>query len=132
MTSPIGSPANALRKLVLPALATLIVCAILVALGVWQLERLAWKEALIARVASALSAAPVAAPGPGDWPALDLAAREYQPVTVAGAFLNTVGRQGVNLCQQAATLQALEGTLKDRLLDLALGVMEPGDGHAPV
>ncbi|MEX2319066.1 MAG: SURF1 family cytochrome oxidase biogenesis protein, partial [Bauldia sp.] len=38
------------RALILPALATLVGIAILVALGVWQLERLAWKTAMIERV----------------------------------------------------------------------------------
>ena len=41
-----------------------------VALGVWQLQRRAWKLDLIERVDARLAAAPVAAPGPADWPAL--------------------------------------------------------------
>ena len=86
MTSPNGP--TALRKLILPALATLIVCAILLALGIWQIERLAWKEALIAAVSERLTAPPVAAPAPASWPQLDLAALEYQPVIVSGKFLN--------------------------------------------
>ncbi len=50
--------------------ATLAVVAIaaLLALGVWQVERLAWKRALIAQVDRRLAAAPVAAPVPADWP----------------------------------------------------------------
>jgi surfeit locus 1 family protein len=76
------------RKLLAPTLATVIVCAILVGLGVWQLQRRAWKEALIAQVFSRLTAAPIAAPAPADWPHLDFTALEYQPVTVTGKFLN--------------------------------------------
>jgi surfeit locus 1 family protein len=76
------------RKLLAPTLATVIVCAILVGLGVWQLQRLAWKEALIAQVFSRLTAAPIAAPAPADWPHLDFTALEYRAVTVAGKFLN--------------------------------------------
>jgi surfeit locus 1 family protein len=71
---------------VLPGLATLVCVAILVALGVWQLQRLAWKEALVAQVAARLSAPPIPAPGPAEWPRLDLAALGYQPVTVSGEF----------------------------------------------
>ena len=78
----------AARSLVLPALATLIVVAILCTLGVWQVERLAWKEALIARVNAGLTATPVSAPGPAEWPTLDLADHEYQSVTVSGTFQN--------------------------------------------
>ena len=53
-------------------IAALVGIAILVGLGVWQLERLQWKEALIARVEAGSTAPPVAAPGPDAWPALDL------------------------------------------------------------
>ena len=45
--------------------------ALLIGLGVWQVERLAWKRALIAQVERRLGAAPVAAPGPGSWGAVD-------------------------------------------------------------
>ena len=38
-----------------------------IALGVWQLERLAWKQALIARVEGRVHAPPTAPPGPGQW-----------------------------------------------------------------
>jgi surfeit locus 1 family protein len=78
-----------LRPLLVPALLTLVVCAILTGLGVWQVERLAWKEGLIAAVTQRMAAAPVPAPAPGAWPALDFDALEYQPVTVAGRFDNT-------------------------------------------
>lgn len=44
--------------------------ALLVALGVWQVERLAWKRALIAQVERRLSASPVPAPPPARWPAV--------------------------------------------------------------
>ena len=49
------------------AIAVAAVVAGLVALGVWQLERRAWKLDLIARVDARLAAGPVAAPGPGRW-----------------------------------------------------------------
>jgi surfeit locus 1 family protein len=74
------------RALILPALATLVGIAILVALGVWQLERLAWKTALIGRVEARLDAPPSAAPGPAEWPDLDIVAHEYEPVAVTGTF----------------------------------------------
>ena len=77
-----------MRKLVVPAVFTLVVCAILVGLGVWQLQRLAWKENLIAEVTTRMGAAPVAAPGPIAWPGIDLGSVEYQPVIVSGHYLN--------------------------------------------
>lgn len=42
--------------------AALVAALLLVALGVWQLERRAWKHALVARVEAKLAAAPVAPP----------------------------------------------------------------------
>jgi len=76
------------RRLVAPAIATLIVFAILCSLGAWQWRRLHWKEALIAQVAARTVQPPVAAPGPDAWPGLDLAEFDYTPVTVSGTFLN--------------------------------------------
>lgn len=61
---------------------------ILCALGTWQVQRLAWKTDLIETVNTRTQLPPVAAPGPGEWPALDLADIDYTPVTVAGTFDN--------------------------------------------
>jgi len=77
-----------MRGLLWPTIAAAAGIAVLVSLGVWQLHRLAWKEALIARVASGVDAAPVPAPGPDAWRTLDLDAAEYRPVVVSGSFLN--------------------------------------------
>ena len=76
------------RSLIAPTLAALAGIAILCGLGAWQVERLHWKEGLIARVNARLTAPPVAAPGPAEWARLDLAAAEYQPVSVRGRFDN--------------------------------------------
>lgn len=59
-----------------------------VALGVWQIQRRAWKLDLIARVEAATRAAPVAMPGPAQWPGLDMQRSEYRRVVAAGAFLH--------------------------------------------
>jgi len=76
------------RSLLWPAVATLVVAAILCALGAWQVQRLHWKEALIASVDARLTTPPVAAPPPDAWPELDLDAAAYEPVTVTGTFLH--------------------------------------------
>jgi surfeit locus 1 family protein len=76
------------RSLVVPGIAAGLAFTVLVALGVWQVHRLQWKEALVARVSERVDATPVAAPGPDQWPGLDMAALEYQPVAVSGRFLH--------------------------------------------
>ncbi|TFW03299.1 SURF1 family protein [Oxalobacteraceae bacterium OM1] len=61
--------------------------AVLAALGTWQVFRLQWKEALIARVEERVHAAPVPAPGPERWPDVTAASDEYRHVRLTGSFL---------------------------------------------
>ncbi|XEY17750.1 SURF1 family protein [Azospirillum sp. HJ39] len=60
----------------------------LTALGVWQLERRAWKLDLIERVEARIHAAPVPVPGPEQWPAISAASDEYRRVAATGRFLH--------------------------------------------
>jgi surfeit locus 1 family protein len=62
--------------------------ALFVALGVWQVHRLSWKLALIARVDARVHAAPVPAPGPAAWPAITADKGAYRRVTVTGRYEN--------------------------------------------
>jgi surfeit locus 1 family protein len=57
-------------------------------LGVWQVERRAWKLDLISRVESRIHAQPVAAPGPSDWARVTTKGDEYRRVSVSGRFLH--------------------------------------------
>lgn len=57
----------------------------LAALGLWQLQRLSWKEALIARVEARLAAAPEAFPAQALWPALGRP-DEYRRVLLVGQW----------------------------------------------
>ena len=75
-----------LLSLAVPALATALVAAALVGLGFWQLQRLAWKEALIRTVAERTVAPPVPLPATRDWAGLDPADHEYRRVTATGRF----------------------------------------------
>jgi len=58
-----------------------------IALGTWQVHRLAWKRALIAHVDARVHAPPVDAPGPAQWPQVTAAADEYLHVRLHGTFL---------------------------------------------
>jgi surfeit locus 1 family protein len=57
------------------------------ALGVWQMQRRAWKLDLITRVTERIYAAPVAAPTAAQWPRLDVPSLEYQAVRLHGHWL---------------------------------------------
>lgn len=86
-TSPSPGP-SALRRLLVPGIAAAIGLVILVNLGLWQMQRLAWKEALIERVNADVTRPAVPAPGPKDWPqtvADPLA--DYRHVAVSGRYL---------------------------------------------
>ncbi len=74
------------RGLLLPLLAGTVAFLILVGLGTWQLQRLAWKEALVARVEARVHAAAVPLPPPGEWPALTREGDEYRHVRLSGTF----------------------------------------------
>ncbi len=65
--------------------ASILFC-MLCGLGIWQLQRLAWKNAIIADATGRVTSTPVAAPGPDEWATLDMAALRYRPVHVTGRF----------------------------------------------
>jgi len=66
---------------------TLAGVAILIGLGIWQLDRKVWKENLIATISARLERAPEPLPPPADWPRLTPAADEYRHVTFFAEFL---------------------------------------------
>lgn len=74
-------------KLLVLAVGAVLTFSCFVALGTWQLYRLQWKLALIARVEQRVHAPAVAAPGPTVWPGFNAAANEYRHVRVTGSFL---------------------------------------------
>ncbi|GAC1554773.1 MAG: SURF1 family protein [Beijerinckiaceae bacterium] len=78
--------ASPLRRILWPALAALAGMAVLVSLGVWQLNRLAWKEALIARIEARAKAPPVPLPPAADWAAERADDYEYRHVVLTGRF----------------------------------------------
>lgn len=67
-------------------LAGLFAIAGFVALGMWQVNRLAWKTDLIERVDQRLKAPPAPAPGQDEWQALNQANAEYLRVELTGRY----------------------------------------------
>ncbi|MFG6446956.1 SURF1 family protein [Roseateles sp. BYS180W] len=88
MTGAVDAGPRARRRWLLWA--ALALCATLAAcftsLGVWQLQRLAWKQDLIQRLEHGLKAQPVALPLAGPTPAKDWADWEYRRVVVQGVL----------------------------------------------
>lgn len=70
---------SASRRLILPILFGLVGAAILVGLGVWQLQRLHWKQGILAEIEAKISADPVGLPI-----APNVNDNKYLPVTVVG------------------------------------------------
>ncbi|HXU58129.1 MAG TPA: SURF1 family protein, partial [Verrucomicrobiae bacterium] len=67
-----------------PTVFTIPAVLLMLGLGVWQLERLQWKTAIIAERTQRTSAAPIPLPGPE----ADVAGLEYDRVQVQGTYLH--------------------------------------------
>jgi cytochrome oxidase assembly protein ShyY1 len=68
------------------ALFTLVMVAIFIGLGVWQLQRRVEKHALIAALTERLAAAPAPLPDAAQWLKLDPARDEFRRVTFTAAY----------------------------------------------
>jgi len=75
-------------SLLLPAVLTFSGIAVLCGLGIWQLERRAWKEGLLAAIAERVHAPPTDFPPPARWASLTPEKDEYRHVRLEGRFLN--------------------------------------------
>ena len=71
-----------LTRYLAPLLFGLIGAGILVGLGIWQLQRLDWKESVLAQIESRIAADPEPLPQ-----VVDPEAQRYQPVQLSGEFL---------------------------------------------
>jgi surfeit locus 1 family protein len=73
---------------VVPTIAAGLALAVLVSLGLWQLDRKAWKEGLIATLEQRFGVAAVALPPPAEWSKLTPTEDEFLRVTATVEFLN--------------------------------------------
>ncbi len=85
-------------------LAAALLGALFTALGTWQLQRMGWKHALIARIEARAHAPPVAPPDPHAWPRIEAAPLEfeYRRLRLEGEFLHA----DESLVQASTTLGA--------------------------
>jgi surfeit locus 1 family protein len=77
---------SAKAKVVGAGLASAVAIAMLVWLGTWQLQRLAWKNEVVAQVAARSEAPPVPPPPSAEWRTLGLGSWSYRRVRAAGVF----------------------------------------------
>lgn len=84
MTMTAAAEPRRFRPSLWATLITVPAVLVMLGLGTWQMQRLAWKEDLVRRVEQRLHAAPIPLP-----PTIaDPEALEFRPVTVTGRFLN--------------------------------------------
>ena len=84
-----ATPAPRLRAgLAIPATFALVAFVTFIVLGTWQIQRKAWKEALIERLEQRLSAPPTDLPPLERWAILDPIDDEFRHVKFAGAFVS--------------------------------------------
>ena len=79
VTASRTAAARSRESLALPILFALRALATFIGLGTWQLQRKAWKEALIATLEARLAAAPAELPPRRRWPSLDRVRRRVPP-----------------------------------------------------
>jgi len=80
-----GTRRRSWRGLLLPVLLAFVV---LIGLGIWQIQRKAWKERLITDLTERLAGPPLALPPMRDWRPLDAASDEYRRVRFTAQFDN--------------------------------------------
>ena len=80
------SRASAVRGLILPGVLSLAALAVLISLGNWQMQRLSWKENLIATISARVNEPVRALPPAATWPSFDIDANEYRAFFARGRF----------------------------------------------
>jgi surfeit locus 1 family protein len=75
------------RSLLLPGIVAAAVFAVLVSLGVWQLQRKTWKENLIATLSERTTAPPSLLPPRAEWKSLTPQADEFRRVRLRAQFV---------------------------------------------
>src|SRR5437868_11168188 len=87
----------------------------MIGLGIWQLDRKVWKEALIETLQQRLAAPAIALPPPEAWSGLDPAQDEFRRVTFPARFLT----------QQQAFVYAAASAMRDDVAGIGYWVFTP-------
>jgi surfeit locus 1 family protein len=105
-------------RLIFPLLLGLVGAGVLIGLGIWQLQRLEWKNGVIAQIEAKIGSAPVALPD-----TVTPEADKYLPVKVTGTLLGPEARVLTALTEAGPGLRfvgafELEGSGRKILVDL--------------
>ena len=128
---------HSFRLLLWPATATLIALAILLALGVWQLERKAWKDSLIAQIEARAHGEPGEIAPEAQWPEWRAVEDEFRRVRLTGALLHhkEVPVHGLMSAQRGSPVQGFYIFTPLRLASGAIVMVNrgfvPGDLRDP-
>jgi len=82
-----GKAASVVSTIIFGSIFILFFC-LFIALGIWQVQRLAWKTGLISRVEERVHLPARPAPARSQWATVSAACCEYLPVRITGRFLN--------------------------------------------
>ncbi|WP_010186637.1 SURF1 family protein [Sphingomonas sp. PAMC 26605] len=109
-----------------------VLCAGLIGLGVWQIERLHWKVALIETVGERVHAAPTPAPGLDRWPQITAESDGYRHIWVSGRYRDdaTVFVQAVT--ERGPGFWAMTPIVSDRGFTVLVNRGFVPDRHAPL
>lgn len=125
--SPSRSRGRLLRTKVTLGLLVLAAMAILVSLGIWQLQRKVWKEALIASIDMRSHGQAVSIPDEATWTSWHPEENEFRRVSLTGTFLHNreIPVYGLLPAEQAGAgvSSALQGTYLFTPLQLADGAI---------
>jgi surfeit locus 1 family protein len=104
-----------------------------IALGIWQWQRMGWKDALIARVEARVHADPVPPPPRSRWPEITAQSDEYRRVRLSGRFLAVpeTRTQAVTTLGAGWWLLAPFRTDDGEIVLVNRGFVPTGEGAAP-
>ncbi len=81
-----SEPVDKPRSLLWPSILVAIAFCLLAGLGTWQVERLSWKEGILAQIEARSRQIPVPIPAAPKWASLNPDEYEYRRVTLSGQF----------------------------------------------
>lgn len=110
-----------------PAILGAVGCAILIALGVWQLQRLDWKETMLAQIQSRIDAPAILLPATVD-PSM-----KYDPVTLSGTTTGEEIDMLSSTRERGGGYQIISGFVTDdgRRIMVDRGFVDQDHRHSP-